>query len=66
MSAAPNLMQTRPNVHTISLFVNNQPGVLVRVALVFSINNNFLGMVRQWQNMFFENRLSDVPFLGQG
>lgn len=24
------------NLHTISLFVNNQPGVLVRVALVFS------------------------------
>ena len=36
MSAAPNLNLSRPNIHTISLFVNNQPGVLVRVALVFS------------------------------
>ncbi len=36
MSAAPNLVQNKPNFHTISLFVNNQPGVLVRVALVFS------------------------------
>jgi acetolactate synthase-1/3 small subunit len=36
MSAAPNPTQSRPNIHTISLFVNNQPGVLVRVALVFS------------------------------
>jgi acetolactate synthase-1/3 small subunit len=36
MSAAANLNQSRPNIHTISLFVNNQPGVLVRVALVFS------------------------------
>ncbi|MGH7292332.1 MAG: acetolactate synthase small subunit [Myxococcota bacterium] len=26
----------KPHVHTISLFVNNKPGVLVRVALVFS------------------------------
>ncbi len=37
MSAAPATVPSgsRP-VHTISLFVNNQPGVLVRVALVFS------------------------------
>ena len=37
MSAAPAAVPSgsRP-VHTISLFVNNQPGVLVRVALVFS------------------------------
>ena len=26
----------RPDAHTISLYVNNKPGVLVRVALVFS------------------------------
>ena len=26
----------KPHVHTISLFVNNKPGVLVRVSLVFS------------------------------
>ena len=38
MSAAepiPNRDQANP-IHTISLFVNNKPGVLVRVALVFS------------------------------
>ena len=28
------------------------------------INNNFLGMVRQWQEMFFENRLSGVDLQG--
>ena len=28
------------------------------------INNNFLGMVRQWQEMFFENRLSGVELEG--
>ncbi|MCP3740312.1 acetolactate synthase large subunit [Rossellomorea sp. BNER] len=26
---------------------------------VFIINNHFLGMVRQWQEMFYENRLSE-------
>jgi len=26
---------------------------------VFIINNKFLGMVRQWQEMFYENRLSE-------
>ena len=36
MSAAAKLIQTAPQIHTISLFVNNTPGVLVRVALVFS------------------------------
>ncbi len=36
MSAATHLPQTQPQIHTISLFVNNTPGVLVRVALVFS------------------------------
>ena len=38
MSAAepiPDRNQANP-IHTISLFVNNKPGVLVRVALVFS------------------------------
>jgi acetolactate synthase-1/2/3 large subunit len=28
------------------------------------INNNYLGMVRQWQQMFFENRLSGVDLVG--
>jgi acetolactate synthase-1/3 small subunit len=37
MSAAANLAGAPAQpVHTISLFVNNKPGVLVRVALVFS------------------------------
>ncbi len=36
MSAATQLAQPSPQIHTISLFVNNAPGVLVRVALVFS------------------------------
>jgi acetolactate synthase-1/3 small subunit len=35
MSAAAVLPETK-SFHTISLFVNNKPGVLVRVALVFS------------------------------
>ena len=36
MSAAPAVSIEPANVHTISLFVNNKPGVLVRVALIFS------------------------------
>jgi len=36
MSAAIELEQAPQQIHTISLFVNNAPGVLVRVALVFS------------------------------
>jgi acetolactate synthase-1/2/3 large subunit len=28
------------------------------------INNNYLGMVRQWQELFFENRLSGVDLEG--
>jgi acetolactate synthase-1/3 small subunit len=36
MSAATQVPQAKPKIHTISLFVNNSPGVLVRVALVFS------------------------------
>jgi acetolactate synthase-1/2/3 large subunit len=28
------------------------------------VNNNYLGMVRQWQQMFFENRLSGVDLEG--
>ena len=36
MSVATNLVRTESGIHTISLFVNNVPGVLVRVALVFS------------------------------
>ncbi len=36
MSAAEPLPSPPRALHTISLFVNNKPGVLVRVALVFS------------------------------
>jgi acetolactate synthase-1/2/3 large subunit len=36
-----------------------------RVAVkVLIINNNYLGMVRQWQELFFENRLSGVDLEG--
>ena len=37
MAAAQDIHgETQRNLHTISLFVHNRPGVLVRVALVFS------------------------------
>ncbi|MDX1650025.1 MAG: acetolactate synthase small subunit [Myxococcota bacterium] len=36
LSQGPRLQRERADVHTISVFVNNKPGVLVRVALVFS------------------------------
>lgn len=36
MAAPEPALRTRDDIHTISLFVNNKPGVLVRVALVFS------------------------------
>ncbi len=36
MSAAQPAEGPRPEIHTISAFVNNKPGVLVRVALIFS------------------------------
>jgi acetolactate synthase-1/3 small subunit len=35
-AAAPTRRTTRSDVHTLSLYVNNKPGVLVRVALVFA------------------------------
>ena len=31
---------------------------------ILIINNNYLGMVRQWQNMFYDNRLSGVDMVG--
>jgi acetolactate synthase-1/2/3 large subunit len=37
-----------------------QEGVNVKVAIM---NNNFLGMVRQWQEFFFEKRYSSVNML---
>ena len=38
-----------------------QEGANVKVAIM---NNNFLGMVRQWQELFFENRESGVDLEG--
>lgn len=29
---------------------------------IFMLNNNYLGMVRQWQQMFYENRHTEVNF----
>ena len=31
---------------------------------IFIMNNHFLGMVRQWQNIFYGNRLSCVEMVG--
>jgi acetolactate synthase I/II/III large subunit len=31
---------------------------------VLILNNRYLGMVRQWQNLFYENRLSGVDLVG--
>jgi len=31
---------------------------------ILIINNSFLGMVRQWQDLFFDNRLSGVAMVG--
>ncbi len=37
-----------------------QTGAAVKIVL---LNNNFLGMVRQWQQMFFEKRYSSVELI---
>ena len=37
-----------------------QYGVDVKIIL---LNNNFLGMVRQWQQLFFHERYSETPML---
>ena len=31
---------------------------------IFIMNNHYLGMVRQWQELFYENRLSGVDLIG--
>lgn len=36
-------------------------GIPIKVAL---LNNTYLGMVRQWQEMFYDNRLSEVDLSG--
>lgn len=38
-----------------------QEGANVKIAIM---NNNFLGMVRQWQEFFFESRYSGTPLKG--
>ncbi len=38
-----------------------QEGANVKIAIM---NNSFLGMVRQWQEFFFESRYSGTPLLG--
>jgi len=38
-----------------------QEGTAVRIAL---LNNGYLGMVRQWQELFYEKRYSSTPLLG--
>ncbi|MFI3323133.1 MAG: biosynthetic-type acetolactate synthase large subunit [Rikenellaceae bacterium] len=37
-----------------------QYGIAVKIIV---LNNNFLGMVRQWQELFFEARYSETPML---
>ena len=38
-----------------------QEGLPIKIVL---INNSYLGMVRQWQEMFFDNHIKDVPISG--
>lgn len=38
-----------------------QEGLPIKIAI---LNNGFLGMVRQWQEMFYERRYSGSPLLG--
>ena len=42
----------------------DRPDPFAARAKCLIINNNFLGMVRQWQELFFENRLSGVDLVG--
>ncbi|MCD8081207.1 MAG: biosynthetic-type acetolactate synthase large subunit [Bacteroides sp.] len=37
-----------------------ETGIAVKIIL---LNNNFLGMVRQWQELFFEERYSSTPMI---
>ena len=38
-----------------------QEGLPIKIAI---LNNGYLGMVRQWQQLFFEGRYSGTPLLG--
>ena len=44
----------------ITVVENNLP---VKIAI---LNNTFLGMVRQWQQLFYERRYSSTPMTGPG
>jgi acetolactate synthase-1/2/3 large subunit len=46
-------------MYELSTAVNHRLPVKVLI-----INNRYLGMVRQWQNMFYDNRLSGVELKG--
>ena len=37
-----------------------QYGIDVKIII---LNNNFLGMVKQWQDLFFDHRYSETPML---
>jgi acetolactate synthase I/II/III large subunit len=47
------------NIQELATMV--QEGAAVKIAL---LNNGYLGMVRQWQELFFERRYSSTPLLG--
>ena len=38
-----------------------QEGANIKIAIM---NNHFLGMVRQWQEFFFESRYAGTPLIG--
>ena len=48
-------------MHSQELATMVQEGLPIKIVL---INNSYLGMVRQWQEMFFDNHIKDVPISG--
>ena len=48
------------------MIVNNiTPAAINKLPIkIVIINNRYLGMVRQWQSLFYENRLSGVDMVG--
>ena len=74
LSAALGAQMGRPNspvwtiagdggfqMHSQELATMVQEGLPIKIVL---INNSYLGMVRQWQEMFFDNHIKDVPISG--
>jgi acetolactate synthase-1/2/3 large subunit len=47
------------NIQELATIVQEQLPIKVAV-----LNNGYLGMVRQWQQLFFEGRYSGTPLLG--